>query len=99
MLAALVGLGGLRVAAGDAERGVAMLTPALRHPATEAADCARARALLDAARGALGAEAFEAAQQRARRRPRRARGVALIGMRVPERVAALLRAESPPAPA
>jgi predicted ATPase/transcriptional regulator with XRE-family HTH domain len=99
MLAALVGLGGLRVAAGDAERGVAMLTPALRHPATEAADCARARQLLDAAGGALGAAAFEAAQQRARAAALDALVESLIGMRVPERVAALLRAESPPAPA
>jgi hypothetical protein len=55
--------------------------------------------LLDAAGGALGAEAFEAAQQRARAAALDALVESLIGMRVPERVAALLRAESPPAPA
>lgn len=89
---ALIGLAQVRLATGDAAGAAELLAQPLRHPATEEADKDRAARLLEAATAALGPAAATAARERGQARPLVAVVEDLLGITLPQSLAALLAA-------
>jgi predicted ATPase len=90
-LAALIGLAEVRAQAGDGRAATVLVAHSLRHPATEQPDRRRAERLLAALTTDLGTEAVATAQQQGQARPLLAVVEDVLGTRLPQSLADLLR--------